>query len=72
MEQKYDPADFEYPMNKFMSDAYKTYLAKNKVLLNAAVANIDVEVKISIKSGIMTHNEGAEIKEYFWELFDKI
>lgn len=72
MEQKYNPIDFEYPMNEFMNDAYKSYLSKNKVLLNAAVANIDVEVKVSIKSGILSRDIGEKIKEYFWDLYAKV
>lgn len=46
MIRKYYPADFEYPLNEFMENAYDAYSKNNRALLNAAAAHIDVEVKV--------------------------
>ena len=72
MDRKYNPNDFEYPLNEYMEEAYKAVSLKNKALVNVAAAKIHMSVKLAVKDGTMSANKGGEIKDYFWELYADI
>ena len=69
MNMKYDPTDFEYPLNEYMEEAYKGFAKKNKVDVNRAAAKIDIESKLAMKDGLLSEKERNDIRDYFWSLY---
>lgn len=69
MDRKYNPNDFEYPLNEYMEAAYNAISSKNIASLGVAVTKIHMSVKLEVKDGTMAANKGEEIKDYFWGLY---
>jgi hypothetical protein len=65
---KYNSKDFDYPLNEDISKVYEAEKNGEKALLNCAISDVHYTIKLSVKNGIITPAQGAEMQDYFWRL----